>query len=58
VGRSGDEPLYRTVTNGAFFLVRSAEALEFLELVSTIFAAVFVKRHEARPSGVLMLFSF
>jgi hypothetical protein len=44
-GRGGDEALQRAVADGAFLFVRSAEALDFLELMTTIFAAIFVKGH-------------
>jgi hypothetical protein len=44
-GRGGDEALDRTVADGAFFFIRSAEALNFLELMTAVFAAVFVKGH-------------
>jgi hypothetical protein len=46
VGGGGrDQALDRAVADGAFFLVGSAEALDFLELMATVFAAIFVKGH-------------
>ena len=44
-GGGRDQALDRAVADGAFFLVRGAEALDFLKLMAAIFAAVFVKGH-------------
>jgi hypothetical protein len=47
------------VAHGAFFFVRGAEALDLLELMTAVFAAVFVKGHGALvPLGLWMLFLF
>jgi hypothetical protein len=50
------QALDRAVADGAFLLVRSAEALDSLELMGAIFAAVFVKGHLFLWVSTLFLF--
>src|SRR5690242_10213267 len=48
-GGRGDESLYLALAGGAFLLVRSAEALNLLKLMSALFAAILVERHGFLP---------